>query len=267
MANYGANSTPHVDPDYPTLPVFLKVFNQHRCKDELQLPPEFVRTHGHELPFDCRLIWPNGIRYMVRILKLPNGFFFTTGWKQFVRATSLVHGDHLIFTLVDVGVFNVKRFDMRTNCPPAGDVDGNEDQESEASYSAAIDTSDDYVPSETESELTGDDDYVDDSGALNINGFPTFVYTLTASNINRSLKIPYCFLQRHIPMGAIQAGVYLVNDGRMWLCSLKHNSRKIRVKNDWARFKQDNNLVEGVRCHFQLVDSFVVLFHVRIERP
>lgn len=76
-----------------------------------------------------------------------------------------------------------------------GDVDG--------SYSSDIDTSDDYVPSETESETTMDDDYVGDSGALNVDGYPTFVISLTPTNINRSIGIPYGFWQRHIPKGDV----------------------------------------------------------------
>ncbi|KAG6403670.1 hypothetical protein SASPL_135898 [Salvia splendens] len=244
------------DPDYQTLPAFMK-----------RLPPEFVGIHGHDLPFDCRLVWPNGIRYRVRILKLDNGFYFTSEWRDFVRATGVVHGDHLIFTLVGVGIFNVRRFDMATNCAPQGDVDVVENDDVEGSYSADIDTSDDYVPSDIESETTVDDDYVDDSRVLNIDGFPTFVISLTPTNINRSLEIPYGFWQCHIPMGAIQAGVRLVTDEGLWLCTLKHNSRKIWVKHGWARFKQENNLVEGVRCHFMLVDAFNVQFHVWFDRP
>ncbi|KAG6399034.1 hypothetical protein SASPL_140508 [Salvia splendens] len=174
-----------------------------------------------------------------------------------------VHDDQLSFTLVDVGIFNVKRFDRATHCPPPGDVDGDE---MEGSYGPDIDTSDDYVPSENESESTMDDDYVDDSGALNIDGLPTFMISIIATNINRSLEIPYGFWQRHIPMGAIQAGVYLVTERGTWLCTLKHNSTSIRVKRGWNRFKHDNNLTEGVRCHFKLVDAFAVQFQVLFDR-
>ncbi|KAG6415718.1 hypothetical protein SASPL_123133 [Salvia splendens] len=142
-----------------------------------------------------------------------------------------------------------------------------EDDGVDENDSPGIDTSDEYVPSENESESTGDEDYVDDSRALNVDGIPTFVISLTPSNINRRLEIPYWFWQRHIPMGAIQAGVHLVTEGGTWLCTLKHNSRKIWVKHGWGRFKQENNLVEGVRCHFKLVDNFVVQFEVWFDRP
>ncbi|KAG6419003.1 hypothetical protein SASPL_121211 [Salvia splendens] len=244
MGGEGSNSIPNVDPDYQRLPSFMKVFHQERCKDDM--------VSG--------LVWTNGIRYRVRILKLANGFFFTSGWREFVLATGVVHGDHLTFTLVDVGDFNVKRFDSATHCQPQGDVD---DDDVEVSYSPDIETSDDYVPSETESETTMDDDYVDDSRALNIDGFPTFVISLTTMHISRSIEIPYGFWQRNIPMGAIKAGVHLVTDGGIWRCTLKHKSRKIWVKHGWARFKTENNLVEGASCHFQLVDALEVQFYVR----
>lgn len=34
------------------------------------------------------------------------------------------HGDFLTFTLVDVGTFHVKRFDVRTGVPPLTDGEG-----------------------------------------------------------------------------------------------------------------------------------------------
>ncbi|KAG6421364.1 hypothetical protein SASPL_117915 [Salvia splendens] len=207
MADAGSSSNPNFVQEYQRLPAFMKVFHRERCKDDMRLPDDFVGIHGQNMPFDCRLVWPNGGRHLVRILKLEDGFFFSTGWRQFVGATGVVHGDHLIFTLVDVGIFTVKRFNRGTLCPPPGDVDGVVEDAMEGSYAPDIDTSDDYVPSEIESESTMDDDYVDDSRALTIDGLPTFVFTLTATNINRSLEIPYGFWQRHIPMGAIQAGV------------------------------------------------------------
>ncbi|XP_042041109.1 uncharacterized protein LOC121786536 [Salvia splendens] len=70
-----------------------------------------------DLLFDCRLVWPNGRLYMVRLLRLANGYYFSTGWPEFIRSNGIVHGDYLTFTLVDVGTFNVKRYDMGTHCP------------------------------------------------------------------------------------------------------------------------------------------------------
>lgn len=102
-----------------------------------------------------------------------------------------------------------------------------EDDDEEGCYFANIDTSDDYVPSETETDSTNNDEFEDDSGALDVDGYPTFAISLTPTNINRTIEIPYGFWQRHIPMGAIKAGVYLLTGEGTWLCTLKHNSRKI----------------------------------------
>ncbi|KAG6421387.1 hypothetical protein SASPL_117938 [Salvia splendens] len=78
-----------------------------------RLPSEFVGIHGGDLPFDCRLVWPKGIRYVVRLLKLAKGFYFSTGWPEFIRANGIEHGDYLTFTLVDAGTFNVKSAPLR----------------------------------------------------------------------------------------------------------------------------------------------------------
>ncbi|KAG6411582.1 hypothetical protein SASPL_129665 [Salvia splendens] len=182
-----------------------------------RLPDQFVGMYGHELSFDCRLVWPNGIRYRVRMLKLGHGFFFASGWRDFVRETGVLHGDTLTFTLVDSGIFNVKRFSSETHCPPQGDVHVVEDDEGEGSHAMDIETSEEYVPSGTESETTFDDDYADDSRALQIDGFPTFAVTLISSNINHRFEIPYGFWQRHIPNGALHAGVYLSTERGTWL--------------------------------------------------
>ncbi|XP_042032416.1 uncharacterized protein LOC121779149 [Salvia splendens] len=185
----------------------------------------------------------------------------------FVRATNVVHGDLLTFTLVDVGIFNVKRFDSATHCPPQGDVDVDDAPDVGGIYSPDIETSDDYAPSDSESDTTVDEEYADDSRALSIDELPTFVISLTQANIDRSIEIPYGFWQRHIPMGAIEAGVSMVTERGMWRCTLKHNSKKIWVKHGWTRFKHKHNLVEGVRCHFKLVDALVVQFYVWFDRP
>ncbi|KAG6415910.1 hypothetical protein SASPL_123329 [Salvia splendens] len=257
MAAAGDSSDPNIFSEYQRLPAFMMLFHQVRCKDDMRLLDEFVGIHGHGLPFDCRLVWPNGIRHMVRILKLQNGFFFATGWKEFVSATGVAHGDYLTFTLVDVGIFNVKRFSRATHWPPAEDVEVLVDNELEGRNAPEVDTFDDYVPSENGSETTVDEDYVDDSRALTIDGCPTFVHSITPTNINHSLEIPFGFWQRHIPMGAIQAGMCLVTERGTWICTLKHNLSGIRVKRGWSRFKQENNLTEGVRCNFTLVDALL----------
>ncbi|XP_042003829.1 B3 domain-containing protein At4g34400-like [Salvia splendens] len=213
MALDGSNAVPDFDPDYQRLPAFMTVFHEGRFHDDMRLPDQFVGMYGHELPFDCRLVWPNGIRYRVRMLKLGHGFFFASGWRDFVRETGVLHGDTLTFTLVDSGIFNVKQFNSEMHCPPQGDVHVVEDDEGEVSHAMDIETSEEYVPSGTESETTFDDDYADDSRALQIDGFPTFAVTLTSSNINHRFEIPYGFWQRHIPNGALHAGVVYLHNG------------------------------------------------------
>ncbi|KAG6410394.1 hypothetical protein SASPL_128452 [Salvia splendens] len=267
MAADGPHAVPNVGPDYQRIPAFMTVFHQGRFHDDMRLLDDFVGVNGHDIPFDCRLVWPNGMRYRVRVLKLGHGFFFSSGWRDFIRDTGVLHGDTLTFTLVDVGMFNVKRFNSETQCPPQGDVNVVDEDDGEGSHAMDLATSEDYVPSETDSETTFDDDYVDDSRALLIDGFPTFAVTLTSTNINRRLEIPYCFWRRHIPNGAIHAGVYLSTEGGTWLCTLKHNSTKLWVKHGWTRFKHDNNIVVGVRCHFKLVDAFAPQFQVWFDRP
>lgn len=89
-----------------------------------------------------------------------------------------------------------------------------DDDDPEGSYSPNIDTSDDYVPSETETESSNGEDYEDDRGALDIDGHPTFVISLNRTNLNRTIEIPYEFWKRHTSMATLKAPIYLVSCGR-----------------------------------------------------
>lgn len=142
-----------------------------------------------------------------------------------------------------------------------------EDDDLEGSYSPDIESSDDYAPMESETESSEDDDYEDDSGALDVDGYPTFVITLTKTNIIRTIEFPYNFCNRYIRKGALEAPVYLTAEGETWRVTLNQSPSKIWVSRGWGRFKNDNNLVEGVRCHFILIDADDVQFFVWFERP
>ncbi|KAG6412168.1 hypothetical protein SASPL_124838 [Salvia splendens] len=149
---------------YHRLPSFIKVFYGARNKEEMRLPPQWVAEHGDDLPFDCRL-----------------------------RGNNISHGDKLSFTLVDVGIFHVKRYKSGTGCTPRGDLETFTNEEDEEIYTPDIDSSDDYAPSDVELESADDSDYDDDRGALDDDEYPTWTLKLTKSNIKRIIEIPNDF--------------------------------------------------------------------------
>ncbi|KAL1545112.1 B3 domain-containing protein REM1-like [Salvia divinorum] len=201
-ANYGAL-------DYHSLPSFMKVFSVTRKMEELRLPPEWVRLHEGDLPFQCRLVMPNGMRWTVRNLRISSGCL----------SRSVGHN------------LEIK---TGSGCPPRSDLEIlAEDEEYEASYSPDVYTSDDYVPSAHESESTDGDDYVEDTGVLDNDGYLLVTLKLTRTHIRHTLEIP---------------------------------SNKIWVKQGWRRFKEDNALTTGVHCHFKLVDAREVQFYVWFDR-
>lgn len=67
---------------------------------------------------------PNGVGWSVRLLQIASGSHFCVGWREFVAGNAIKLGDVLTFTLVDVGTFNVKRYDTKTGCPPQIDTEG-----------------------------------------------------------------------------------------------------------------------------------------------
>ncbi|XP_047945734.1 B3 domain-containing protein REM20-like [Salvia hispanica] len=253
--------------DYLRLPSFMKKFSEDTSLNELRLPPEFVALHGANIPFDCRLVMPRGRSWPVRLLKIASGCHFHAGWSDFRIIHNIVHDDFLTFTMVDDGIFHVKRYNPRTGCPPIGDVQAIVPGESDHSDVPDVDTSDDYVPSGTEGDSSDDDDYAPDQGVVDDDGCPMFTVTLDPSNINRTLEIPFAFWRQHIRMIALNDPVYFNVNGDNWYIVLDHNDSKIWVKRGWRRFKYGNNLVVGVRCHFKLIDRNDVQFYVWFDRP
>ncbi|XP_042019111.1 B3 domain-containing protein REM20-like [Salvia splendens] len=146
--------------EYHRLPSFIKVISGSRNKEELRLPPQWVAEYGNDLSFDCRLVMPNGSSWQVRALKIASGCHFCVGWSEFRRGNNISHGEKLTFTLVDVGIFHVKRYKSGTGCPPRCDREAlTEEEEDDEVYTPDIDSSDDYPPSDVESESADDSDY------------------------------------------------------------------------------------------------------------
>ncbi|KAG6396028.1 hypothetical protein SASPL_142166 [Salvia splendens] len=120
------------------------------------LPPEFDEVHGFGLPFQCR--------------------------------------DFLTFTLVGDGIFHVKRYDVHTGVPPRSDDKDIVKEDADDNPTAPKGrSSDEYQPSETETDSSDGSEYVDDHGALDVDGCPTFVVTITTSHLDRTLKVPFGF--------------------------------------------------------------------------
>ncbi|XP_047940711.1 B3 domain-containing protein REM20-like [Salvia hispanica] len=164
MANNG-------DLDYFRLPTFFKTFSEDNSMDELRIPLEFVANHGVELPFDYRLVMPKSRQWRVRLLRIASGCHFHAEWADFRIVNNIVHNDFLTFTMVDVGVFHVKRYKPNTGCPPLSDLQTVAEDDSDHSVEPDGDTDDDYEPSEQEIETSDDDDCAYDRGVVDVDGF------------------------------------------------------------------------------------------------
>ncbi|XP_042009209.1 B3 domain-containing protein REM1-like [Salvia splendens] len=252
--------------DYFKLPSFMKKISIEHCLTELRIPPKFVALHGAQLPFDCRLVMPSGQRWQVRLLNIASGCHFHTGWSEFRLANNIIHDDVLTFTMVDAGIFYVNQYNPRMGCPRLSDLQ--EDLYGDPDYSDAsdVDTSDDYVPSDTDGgDSSEENEYAPDPEVLD-DGCPTFTVSLDRSNISRSLEIPMAFWRRHIQMNALQDPVYFNVNGNSWFIVLGHSDTNFWVKRGWRRFKEANNIVVGTRCHFKLIDRNEVQFYVWFDR-
>ena len=103
-------------------------------------------------------------------------------------------------------------------------------------------------------------------GALELDGWPGFVVTITDSHLNGTTMIPYGYWRCHIPMGALKAPMYFLTIENTWMLTIMHNSSKVWVKEGWKRYIRDNGIGVGDRLHFTLVNPLEVTFFVWIEK-
>ncbi|KAG6411742.1 hypothetical protein SASPL_129826 [Salvia splendens] len=96
---------------------------------------------------------------------------FYVCWSEFVAGNLIELVDFPTFTLVDVGTFNVKRYDTKTGLVSV-----------EFFCYPDVNTSDDYEPSETQTDSSDDDNYVEDKGKLATDEYPEFVVKMTRSH-------------------------------------------------------------------------------------
>ncbi|KAL1543976.1 hypothetical protein AAHA92_20885 [Salvia divinorum] len=227
------NGTP--DRSYSRKPSFLKKFSDNLNRETMRIPPEWVERHGSELPVHCILMMPRGPKWTVCVLKLANGWHLRVGWPEFVRGNLLEHGDDLLFTLVGVGIFQVKKFKNGTGCPPRSDYEFEVDYE----------FSDEYTL---------------------MRWFSTFDVILTRSHIRGTLDIPMGFWRQHVRRAAHKTRIYFTTESNTWEITLEETDLSIHVKHGWRHFRRSNELTVGRRCTFQLVDFGDIQFYVTFDR-
>lgn len=79
-------------------------------------------------------------------------------------------------------------------------------------------------------------------------------------------NLPLGLWAENIGLDSLQGSVFFMVDEKIWRVKVAKHNDKIRVTHGWSRFVRDNKLVEGNRCHFQLVDVTLVHFCISIER-
>ncbi|KAL1554975.1 B3 domain-containing protein REM20-like [Salvia divinorum] len=172
---------------YSRKPAFFKKFSGNLNRETMRIPPEWVERHGSELPVHCILMMPRGPKWTVCVLKLANGWHFRVGWPEFVRGNLLEHGDDLLFTLVGVGIFQVKKF-----------KNVEVDYEFSDEYTPDVNSSDDdYNRTDDATDSSAGRGVAHDRGALAGDSFPTFDVVLTRSHIRGTLNIPMGFWRQH----------------------------------------------------------------------
>ncbi|KAL1562904.1 B3 domain-containing protein REM1-like [Salvia divinorum] len=236
------------DRSYSRKPAFLKKFSGNLNRETMRIPPERVERHGSELPIHCILMMPRGPKWIVCVLKLANGWHFRVGWPEFVRGNLLEHGDDLLFTLVRVGIFQVKKFKNGTGCPPRSDYEFEVDYEFSDEYTPDVNSSDDdYNRTDDATDSSVGRGVAHDRGALAGDSFPTFDMVLTRSHIRGTL-------------------IYFTTESNTWEITLEATDLSIHVKHGWRHFRRSNELTVGRRCTFQLVDFDDIQFYVTFDR-
>ncbi|KAL1563305.1 B3 domain-containing protein REM1-like [Salvia divinorum] len=166
--------------------------------------------HGDDLPHFCKLVMPTGGEWRFRPLNLSSGCHFCDGWSDFMRGNRIRHSDFITFTHVRGGVFNVKRYDFGSGCPPRDDhlLDNNLIEISiadvgeyrDAMLSPDIDSKDDYPPSKNGFDEDSSEDYIAYRSVPRADEYPSFNVVLKKSILERTLEIPLSFWRAHLHM-------------------------------------------------------------------
>ncbi|KAG6389877.1 hypothetical protein SASPL_151352 [Salvia splendens] len=191
------------------------------------------------------------------MLFMASDYHFNVGW-----ANALKEGDFLTFTLVGDGLFRVKRNDVGTGVPHQRTVKDADD----IPDGHVVDSSDEYQSSEPETESSDGSEYVDDHGAFDVDGCPTFSVTITNSHLAGTFEIPFGFWNHYIRIGALQAPIYFVHRENTSTITLGYSNSKIWIAHGWKHFSRANQLLLGDRCNFKLVDGDDVTFYVWFDR-
>ena len=103
-------------------------------------------------------------------------------------------------------------------------------------------------------------------GALELDGWPTFVETITDSHLNGTVMIPYGYWRRHIPMGGLKAPIYLLTIENTWMLTIMHNSSKFGSKKGGKGSFVTMELASEINFISHSLNPLEVTFFVWIEK-
>ncbi|KDP44968.1 hypothetical protein JCGZ_01468 [Jatropha curcas] len=87
-------------------PHFFKVVLDNALRDrKLEIPKEFVRKYGNDLPSSVVLNVPTGAKWKVELFKCDGEIWFRNGWQEFAEYYSLAHSYFIVF-----------EYDQHSNC-------------------------------------------------------------------------------------------------------------------------------------------------------
>ncbi|XP_042054473.1 B3 domain-containing protein REM20-like [Salvia splendens] len=246
-------------------PPFVKKYHAITHPESLQIPLQWVRSYGRNMPYQCFLVMPHGRKWDVRLLNVENGCYFRAGWSSFANANNINTEDTLIFMHIRDGVFQVIRTCSLTSCPPLYDYDGAFWPIPESDVVPDLDTSDDYDSSKADFVASSDEE--DDILPIEyaVDEHLSFTITFNETTITKTLELPIRFWKKFIREGDMENETYFTVGRRTWEMRIAKRNGRIRVKRGWSHFKQVNRLQKGMTCSFYLVDTEEVHFYVIIQ--
>ncbi|XP_072963712.1 putative B3 domain-containing protein Os04g0347400 [Typha angustifolia] len=225
--------------------------------EKLRIPPKFAVHLLKNNIVDGReatIFSPLGKFWHVELIRDGSQVFFSRGWKEFLKAHDLLVGYLLVFRYEGNLVFTIKVFDLSACCKDFSYPIATRDQVSHDEEQRNMPSSN----TKRKNEITS----AEKISAYAKPSLPHFKRTIKAYHLTRkSMSVPKGFCssaglstKREIILRNSQQTSWPVNFGISG-----HNNY---LGKGWAKLCGDNNIKEGDRCIFELVEENVLQFRV-----
>ncbi|XP_073001946.1 putative B3 domain-containing protein Os04g0347400 [Typha latifolia] len=225
--------------------------------EKLRIPPNFAVHLLNNNIFDGReatILSPLGKFWHVELIRDGSQVFFGRGWNKFLKAYDLLVGYMLVLRYEGNLVFTIKVFDLSACCKDFSDPIATRDQVSHDEEQRNMPSSN----TKKKNEVTS----AEKISACSKPSLPHFQRTIQPYTFTKHfISVPKRFCSS-AGLSTKREIILRNSQQRSWPVNLGISSRYNFLGKGWAELCAENNIKEGDRCFFELVEENVVQFRV-----